>query len=203
MPNGITVAGDVFQCKLDQYFGQIRNVIVIVDDIKIEGKKTNHSNHDLASKTLIETARKCNMHLNYGQLQYKKQEVDFIGETYTTSCSKLAQSKVSAITAMPAPTRKKQVQSFIGKINYLSKFSVQFSELARPIRELSKEKVPFNWQPEHQSAFTMMKKYIAKAPIVAYYNPRKQTNLQTNASIKGLGHACCKMRDQSTLPVKL
>ena len=33
MPFGATVAGDVFQCKLDQCFDQIPNVIVIADDI--------------------------------------------------------------------------------------------------------------------------------------------------------------------------
>ena len=54
------------------------------------------------------------------------------------------QSKVSAITAMPAQTCKKQVQSFIGMINYRSKFAAQLAELAQPIRELSKENVPFN-----------------------------------------------------------
>ena len=36
-------------------------------------------------------------------------EVDFIGETYNTSGCKPAQSKVSAITEMPPPTCKKQV----------------------------------------------------------------------------------------------
>ena len=74
-------------------------------------------------------------------------------------------------------------------INYLSKFSVRLSELAEPIRELFKEKVPFNWGPEHQAAFTMMKKEIATAPVLSYYNPKKQTVLQTDANIKGLG-AC-------------
>ena len=72
---------------------------------------------------------------------------------------------------MPAPTCKKQVQSFKGMVNYLSKFSACLLELAEPIRELSKEKVPFNWGPEHQEAFKLMKKEIAAAPILAYYNP--------------------------------
>ena len=90
---------------------------------------------------------------------------------------------------MPAPTNKKQVQSFIGMINYLSKFSVRLSEFVEPIRDLEKDKVPFNWDPEHQSAFTQMKKEIAHASILAYYNPKKQTVLQTDASIKDLG-AC-------------
>ena len=39
MPFGTTVAGDVFHCKLDQCFGQIRNVIVIADDIMIVGQE--------------------------------------------------------------------------------------------------------------------------------------------------------------------
>ena len=107
MPFGATVAGDVFQCKLDQCFGHLKNVIVIADDIMIVGKKPSHSNHDQALTTLLETARKCNVQLNYERLHYKKQEVDFFSETYTTSGCKSHKNKVTAITKMPAPTNKK------------------------------------------------------------------------------------------------
>ena len=143
---------------------------------------------------LLETARRCNIRLNLDRLQYKKTEFDFFGETYTTDCHKPAQSKVSAIVEMPPPTCKKQVQSFIGMVNYLSKFSVRLSELVEPIRELSKDKVPFNWGPEHQAVFKQMKKEIVRAPICTYYNPKKETILQTDASVKGLG--ACLLQDQ-------
>ena len=53
--------------------------------------------------------------------------------------------KYSAITSLPEPSCKKPVQSFVEMVNYLSKFSATLSELAEPIRELSKDKVPFNW----------------------------------------------------------
>ena len=56
-------------------------------------------------------------------------------------------------------------------INYLSKFSSRLTELAEPIRELVKEKVPFNWGPEHEELLAMLKKEIIKAPVLAYYNP--------------------------------
>ena len=87
---------------------------------------------------------------------------------------------------MPEPSCKKEVQSFIGMINYLSKFSARLSELSASIRELSEERVPFNWVPEHQEAFNVIKKEIVKAPILAYYDPDKEMVLQTDASIKGL-----------------
>ena len=74
-------------------------------------------------------------------------------------------------------------------VNYLSNFSARLSELAKPIIELSKDKVPFDWGPEHQEAFNSIKREITNAMILANYNPRKETILQTDASIKGLG-AC-------------
>ena len=90
---------------------------------------------------------------------------------------------------MPPPQSKKHVQSFIGMINYLSKFSACLSELAGPILELAKERVPFNWGLEHDEAFSLIKKEVTAAPTLAYYNPKKPTVLQTDASCKGLG-AC-------------
>ena len=74
---------------------------------------------------------------------------------------------------MPPPQSKKQVQSFIGMVNYLSKFSARLSELAELIRDLAKERVPFNWGPEHDEAFRLIKKEVTAAPILAYYNPNK------------------------------
>ena len=98
---GANVGGTVFQHKLHQCFGHIKNVNVITDDIMIVGKKMNHSDHDQALTTLLGTARKSNVCLNYDKLQYKMQEVDFFGETYTVHGCKPVQIKASAIIEMP------------------------------------------------------------------------------------------------------
>ena len=143
MPFGITMAGDVFQRRLYQCFSHLKNIIVLTADIIVVGK--NHKEHDLALTSLLETARKCNVQLNYNKLQYKKTVVNCFGETNATNGHKPAQTKVSAITKMPEPSSKTEVQSFIGMINYLSKFSTRLSKLSEPIRELSKERVPFKW----------------------------------------------------------
>ena len=82
----------------------------------------------------------------------------------------------------------------MGMINYLSKFSARFSELALPIRELAQEKVAFNWGPEHQAAYKLVKNEIITASILAYYDPQKTTVLQTDASINGLG--ACLLQDK-------
>ena len=72
MPFGATVVGDVFQRKLDQCFGHLKNVIVIADDIMVVGKQPNHRDHKTALTNLLNMARECNICLNYDKLQYKK-----------------------------------------------------------------------------------------------------------------------------------
>ena len=132
------------------------------------GKHHNHKDHDLALTTLLQTARRCNVKLSYDKLKFKCTEVNFHGKTYTTDGCK------PAIVEMPPPSSKKEVQSFIIMIKYLTKFSPRLTELAEPIRELVKEKVPFTWGPEHQESFTMLKKELVRAPILAYYKPRRK-----------------------------
>ena len=82
MPFGATVAGDVFQHKLDQCFGHLPNVIVIADDIMVVGRMQNHRDHDQALTTLLHTARTYNVRLNYDKCNTSKQKSNFWGNLY-------------------------------------------------------------------------------------------------------------------------
>ena len=53
MTFGATIAGDVFQRKLDQCFGHLQNIIVIANDIMVIGKQPNHKDHDQALTALL------------------------------------------------------------------------------------------------------------------------------------------------------
>ena len=110
----------------------------------VVGYRQDHSDHDQAFTCFLQAIQRCNVKLNFDKLKYKQnREIDFFAKTYITSGHKPARSKVSAITAMPSPANKKQVQSFIGMINYLSKFLPRLSELAEQIREFSKGQSTF------------------------------------------------------------
>ena len=114
MPFGATVPGYVFQCKMDQCFGHLKNVIVIDDDIMTVGKKPSHSDHDQALTTLLETARKCNVQLNYDKLQYMKQEVDFAVKHTLQAVTSQTKTKSQPLQKCPPLQIRSKYNSLLG-----------------------------------------------------------------------------------------
>ena len=87
---------------------------------------------------------------------------------------------------MAQPVNKKELQSFIGMVNYLNKFTPRLSELAECLCNLICINVPFQWGPEYTEAFTNITQEIIQAPVLKYYDTKKPTVLQMDASTKGL-----------------
>ena len=94
---------------------------------------------------------------------------------------------------MPKPTCLKDLQTFLGMVKYLSKFSPRIVKSAELLCDLTTKYAPYAWGPEHNQAFDSIKKEVVQAPILRYSNPKKVIVLQTDASIKGLG--ACLLQD--------
>ena len=74
MPFGATVAGNVFQQKVDSIFLNLKNVLIITDDIMVIGYQEDEWDHDEAFTQLLETAKKNNIKLNFDKIQYKQKK---------------------------------------------------------------------------------------------------------------------------------
>ena len=72
-------------------------------------------------------------------------------------------------------------------VQYLQTFTPHMSVLEEPLRDLIKTNSPYIWGPEHNIAMNAIQEEMGQAPILKYFDPRKKTVLQTDASCKGLG----------------
>ena len=78
---------------------------------------------------------------------------------------------------MPKPTTLKDLQTFLGMVQYLGKFSPRIAENAELLRDLMKKHAPYARRHEHNHAFDSIKKQIVQAPILRCYDPKKETVL--------------------------
>nr|XP_025628590.1 uncharacterized protein LOC112721775 [Arachis hypogaea] len=82
-----------------------------------------------------------------------------------------------------------EVQSFLGKVNYLQRFISNLSDQTRVFAPLVKLKndSQFEWTYEHQKAFDSIKAYLSKAPIMANVRPHEPLKLYIAASANIIG----------------
>ena len=90
--------------------------------------------------------------------------------------------KTAAVRELVPPTNVHEIQQVMGMFNYYRKFIPNFSEIAKGIVELTKKGVKFEWTPERQVAFEILKDYLTRSPILIYPDPNKEYYLFTNAS---------------------
>ena len=73
---------------------------------------------------------------------------------------------------MVPPTTQKDVRRFLGFTNYYRKFIPRFADIARPLTNLTRKDVEFEWTPQCQQAFELMKEMLLKEPILKYPDPK-------------------------------
>ena len=85
------------------------------------------------------------------------------------------------------PEDVETMQSFLGLVNYLNRFSPCLVELSEPLREVCRQDTEFQLTKSVHVAFLKTKEEISKNVTLPYFNPRSDTMLQTDTSKKELG----------------
>ena len=83
---------------------------------------------------------------------------------------------------MPAPTTPKEIKKFLGLVGYYRKFIPRYADIARPMTNLTKQDVSFEWTLQCQASFEMLKDALITSPILKYLDPNKPYTLFTDAS---------------------
>lgn len=67
---------------------------------------------------------------------------------------------VANVQKWPTPSNVKEVRGFLGLAGYYRKFVQHFGTIARPLTELLKKGVIFQWTSIHDTAFNELKKRL-------------------------------------------
>ena len=164
----------------------IEGATAIVDDIIVAGRTIEE--HDEILKRVLYRATEWNVKLNLEKCRLRQTSIKYVGHIITDSGAKPDPDKIRAIVQMPEPKNKEEVSTFLGFVTYLGKFIPKLSEVDSPLRDVNKSTV-FFWNKAQAKSFNKLKELCAEACTLAYYDVKKSTVIQCDASSFGLGAA--------------
>ena len=185
LPFGPNSAAEVFAKCFHQAFEDTPGSETYMDEILVHGRDVLE--HDAKLKEVLERARKVGIKLKLSKCSMRVSEVKFVGHTISKDGLKPDNSKVSAIQEMPTPNNSKDLERFLGMINYLGKFLPNLSSEAAPLRELLKQDREWQWLDQHQKAVEDLKRLVTQAPVLTFYDVNKEVTVSVDASPEGLG----------------
>ena len=86
----------------------------------------------------------------------------------------------------------------MGLVTYFSKFVPNFAAITEPLRRLTRQKAEFIWTGKQESAFSKIKIFISKAPVLSYFHPAFETKIVADASKQGLGAALLQKNPENS-----
>ena len=90
--------------------------------------------------------------------------------------------KLAGIQEWPIPTMVKQVRSFLGFGNFYRRLISQYSDIAKPLTNLTKKDKKFEWNDECQKAFDNLKKQFTEEPVLQMLDHFKPFQIESDAS---------------------
>ncbi|GFU44790.1 retrovirus-related Pol polyprotein from transposon 17.6 [Trichonephila clavipes] len=159
-----------------------------MDDLIIPAKDEKEGLEKL--REVLEVASKYGLEMKFKKCQFLRRKVEFLGHVVENGTIRPSIAKPIAVKKFLEPTTVKQVQSFLGLTGYFRKFIPTYSQIAKPLSDLTRKDNPFMFeQPQMKSLslFEKLKKLLTESPVLSIFQQGKTTELHTDANQQGYG----------------
>ena len=96
-------------------------------------------------------------------------------------------SKTKAIKDAPTPKNVHELKSFLGMINYYTRFCSNLTDILSPLYMLLQKNTPWHWGKEQSKAFETARACLSSDTLLTHYDPKKELTLTCDASPEGVG----------------
>jgi hypothetical protein len=172
-----------FQAMMDNIFMTMidnRLVIVYMDDILIFANTKEEL--ERITKLVLEKLWEHDLFLKAKKCKFCQTRIEYLGMIIEEEKFSIDTVKLGGIRDWPVPTTLKQTWSFLGFGNFYWKFISHYSELARPLNDLTKKDKKFEWSTKCQEAFDTIKKWFTEEPVLLMPDQSKPFQIESDAS---------------------
>ena len=200
LPFGITSAPEIIQRLMSQMLDDLPGTVCMMDDVLVYG--ASQKEHDERLKRVLQRIQNSGMTLNPEKCEFSCTCVKFLGHIIDGAGIRPDPEKIQGIMQTAVPKDISDVRRFLGAVNQMSKFSPHLAESTRPLRELLEKDSVWHWGHQQQVAFDNIKQQLTSTPVLALFDPNRDTILSADASSYGIGAVLLqKQRNEEVKPI--
>lgn len=201
MAFGLSGAPATFQRLMDNLLAKIKGTecLVYLDDVVVYSETIEEHAERLSH--VLSVFKNANLKVNLKKCQFAQRSVNYLGHVVTATGVKPDPEKIQAVKNFPVPKNAKEIRSFLGLAGYYRRFVPEFAHVARPLTELTKKEVRFQWGFEQQQAFHNLKSSLYSDSVLVFPDFSKPFILATDASALALGAVLSQETEEGERPV--
>ena len=200
LPMGLCTAPATFSRAIQLVMRGLtwEEVIVYLDDIIVLG--TDFEDTLVALRKVFTRFREHSLKLKPRKCHFFREKVEFLGKMVSGDGVSISPDKLEAVKGWPVPTNVKELQSFLGFMNYHRNHIKDFAQVSADLYALVHAD-SFYWRGKHQACFEKLKELAITAPMLSHPSPTGQFILDTDASGNQIGAALSQIQDGVVKPI--
>jgi len=175
-----------------------KTVLAFLDDVLILGR--DFSDHLFNLREVLERFRLYNLKLKPKKCVLFRTKAKFLGKIVTGNTVSIDPESINSVKNWPEPKCTREVESFLGFVNYHREHIPHLAELAVPMYALT-GKNPFKWTQEHSAVFRQLKEAMLSAHVLALPRREGMFILDTDASDSAIGGQLSQLHEEVELPI--
>ena len=126
LPYCISIGSEQFQKIMEEMWEGLEGLECQIDDMLVNGE--TQQIHDERLQAVLKRLAESNITLNLDKCEFSKSEVKVLGNIVSANGISPDPEKIEAIVNLPAPKTIREVRSFLGMVNQLSKFTEHLAD---------------------------------------------------------------------------
>ncbi|GKU86461.1 hypothetical protein SLEP1_g981 [Rubroshorea leprosula] len=198
MPFGLKNAGATYQRAMNSIFHDMigKFMEIYIDDVVV--KSNGEAHHLVHLRKSFERMRQHGLKMNPLKCAFGVSAGNFLGYLVHECGLEVDKNKARAMIEVKPPQNKKELQRFLGQVNFLRRFISNLAgktKVFSPLLKL-KSKADFKWEEHYQSAFDMIKRYLSRPPVLVPLVKNKPLILYISAADESIGCLLAQENDK-------
>jgi hypothetical protein len=180
---GLTNSPATFQMMMNEIFQDLITegiVSIYLNDILIFTNSLEE--HRQITRLVLDCMRDHGLYLQPEKCKFEKTRIEYLGIIISHNKVEMDPVKIAGVADWPTPSNRKEVQSFVGFVNFYRRFIPGSSHHLHALFDLTMKEVRFIWGLPQEDSFMKLKELVTLAPVLVLPNNNLPFRLEADGS---------------------